>query len=192
CLSAIWTVTEILRDCEGAGLDKSLLVEALDRAADRVDAPVILGALLAVSVQAGLRSVDDLLDAVEGRLTGVSLDLPARIGVLRGILHTSPMLLWHADNLLGVVDRFLCGLSEAEFLELLPHLRLAFTALNPRDTDKLAEELARMHGLSAGQLLKSSGTATEADLARALTLERAVLDSLAEDGLTAWIKGDAA
>lgn len=192
CLSAIWTVTEILRDCDGAGLDKSLLVEALDRAADQVESPVILGALLAVSVQAGLRSVDDLLHAVEGRLTGVSLDLPARIGVLRGILHTSPMLLWHADDLLSVVDRFLCDLSETEFLELLPHLRLAFTALNPRDTDRLAEELARMHGVSAGQLLKPSGTATEADLARALELERAVLDTLTEDGLTAWIKGDAA
>ncbi|MEM7720445.1 MAG: DUF5682 family protein, partial [Pseudomonadota bacterium] len=192
CLSAIWTVTEVLRDCEQAGLDKSLLVDALDRAADQVQSPVIFGALLAVSVQAGLRSVDTLLDAVQGRLTGVSLDLSARIGVLRGILHTAPLLLWHADDLLGVVDSFLCDLSEAEFLELLPHLRLAFTALNPRDTDRLAEELARRHGVHAGLLLKASGTATEADLARGLSIERALLDSIAQDGLTPWIAGQTA
>lgn len=191
-LDAILTVTEILRDCEGSGLDKTLLTEALDRAAEDVEEPVILGALLAVSVQSGLRSTQELLNAVEGRLRGVSLDLPARIGVLRGILHASPLLLWHAEELLEVVDRFLCDLTEDEFLELLPHLRLAFTALNPRDTDRLAEELARRHGVTAGQLLKSTGAATEADLTRALGIERALLESLRTDGLTEWVAGGAA
>lgn len=187
-LEAIRTTTEILRDAESTGLDPDMLSEALARITDQVENPVILGALLAVAVQSGLRSASDLPSAVAGRLTGVSLDLADRIGVLRGILHTAPLLLWHADGLLTVVDEFLCSLDEADFLDLLPHLRLAFTALNPRDTDRLAAELARIHDVQTGSLLKTP-KASEADLNRALDLERGLLASLSEDNLTNWITG---
>ncbi|MDX8350245.1 DUF5682 family protein [Cognatiyoonia sp. IB215446] len=188
-LDALRLITEILRGTDYAGLDRDLLNDALDRAADEITEPVILGAVLAVCVQAGLRQADELVRAVEGRLTGVSLDLPARIGVLRGILHSSPTLIRHAKGLLPAVDTFLCGLDAEEFLELLPHLRLAFTALNPRDTDHLAEELARMHDIQAGQLLSTSDTISEADLTRALAIEQKLHASLQQDGLTTWIGG---
>lgn len=187
-LEAIRTITEILRDAETAGIDPETLSEALARVTDHVENPVILGALLAVAVQSGLRPASDLPNAVAGRLTGVSLELEDRIGVLRGILHTAPLLLWHADELLTVVDDFLCALDETDFLDLLPHLRLAFTALNPRDTDRLAGELARIHGVQTGSLLKTP-KATEADLRRALEIERGLLASLAGDKLTDWIAG---
>jgi hypothetical protein len=187
-LEAIRTTTEILRDAKTSGLDPDALSEALARVTDRVENPVILGALLAVAVQSGLRRASDLPSAVAGRLTGVSLDLADRIGVLRGILHTAPLLLWHADGLLAIVDDFLCALDEADFLDLLPHLRLAFTALNPRDTDRLAAELARIHDVQTGSLLKTPA-ASEADLSRALDIERGLLASLATDKLTDWIAG---
>ena len=187
-LEAIRTTTEILRDAKTTNLDPNTLSEALARVTDTVENPVILGALLAVAVQSDLRPADDLPDAVAGRLSGVSLNLEDRIGVLRGILHTAPLLLWHADGLLTVVDEFLCALNEEDFLDLLPHLRLAFTALNPRDTDRLAAELARIHDVQTGSLLKTPD-ASEADLARALNIERGLLASLAQDNLTQWIEG---
>ncbi len=188
-LDAILTIAEIMRDCAEAGVDGELLKEALDRVVDEVSSPVILGALLAVCLQTGLRKGEVLIEAVEGRLSGVSLDLPGRIGVLRGILYTAPMLLWHTEGLLRVVDTFLCGLSEGDFLELLPHLRLAFTSLNPRDTDRLAEELSVMHGVQKGALISRQINATEADLTRALNVERRVVEMLEADGLCHWSKG---
>ncbi len=190
-LGAMRLITEILRGTDEARLDRTLLNDALDRVANEITEPVILGAILAVCVQAGLRQTDELVRAVEGRLTGVSLDLPARIGVLRGILHSCPTLILQAKGLLPAVNAFLCGLDPEEFLELLPHLRLAFTALNPRDTDRLAEELARIHDIQAGQLFSASDTISEADLTRALVIEQKLYVSLQQDGLTNWIGGAA-
>ncbi|MEM9341933.1 MAG: DUF5682 family protein [Pseudomonadota bacterium] len=191
-LGALRVMTEILRDAEEAGLDPELLQDALDRVTDETTDPVILGAMLAICVQARLRGAEQLTEALEGRLTGVSLDLPERIGLLRGILHTSPMLLWHAGGLLDVVDRFLCDIPEDEFLELLPHLRLAFTALNPREVDKLAAELAGIHQVQTGELLSSTTVYGEADLTRALQLERSLRAGIESDGLGGWLLEGAA
>lgn len=189
-LDALRMINEILRDCTTLGLDRSLLDDALDRVADQPVPPVILGALLAVCVQAGTRRADVLVQVMRSKLTGVSLDIADQIGVLRGILHTSPSLLWHADGLLDVVDTFLCTIPDTDFLSLLPHLRLAFTALNPRETDRLAVQLATIHDVQAGSLLTHDATLTEADLIKATALELALQASLANDALTAWINGE--
>ncbi|WP_106743425.1 DUF5682 family protein [Yoonia maritima] len=186
-LDALRMVNEILRDCDSIGLDRSLLDEALDRVAIYTENPVILGAVLAVCVQAGTRPAATLVQIMQGRLTGVSLDTADQIGVLRGILYTSPALLWHADGLLAVVDQFMCNIDEDRFLDLLPHLRLAFTGLNPRETDRLAGELAAIHGVQAGSLVTVNTKATETDLSEGLAIEKALRASLLADGLTDWI-----
>ncbi|MFK7752122.1 MAG: DUF5682 family protein [Sedimentitalea sp.] len=192
CLDALRTVTEILRDCEGLGLDPALLNDALDRITQRDTPPVILGAVLAVCVQAGTRSPADLIGVMQGTFNGVSLDTEDQIGALRGVLHTCPALLWHGDGLLAAIDAFLCRIPESRFLDLLPHLRLAFTTLNPRETDRLAADLAIVHNVQAGSLLHQSNTLAEGDLTRAIAIEKALVQGFARDGLTGWIsKGDA-
>ncbi|WP_342075757.1 DUF5682 family protein [Yoonia sp. SS1-5] len=191
-LDALRMMNEILRDCAAIGLDRSLLDAAIDRVALATTNPVILGAILAVCVQAGTRPAAELVQVMEGKLTGVSLDTADQIGVLRGILHTSPSLLWHADGLLAVVDAFIRGIDEAHFLDLLPHLRLAFTQLNPRETDRVAHELAALMGVQAGGLISHDTQVSDADLAEGLRVEKALHASLATDGLTEWITGGVA
>ncbi|MEO1275164.1 MAG: hypothetical protein AAFV96_07125, partial [Pseudomonadota bacterium] len=66
------------------------------------------------------------------------------------------------------------------FLTLLPHLRLALTALNPRETDRVAEILSRRFG---GPLVSADTGWSERDLARGLAAETALRASLAADGL---------
>lgn len=190
-LAALRVTIEILQSCRQAGLDRVLLEEAMDRAAKTAKEPVILGAVLAVCVQTGLRQADMLVLAVKGQLSGVSLNVEDRIGVLRGILHASPMLLWHSKELLAAVDDFLCAIPEEDFLRLLPHLRLALTALNPRDTDTLAQELAIIHKVQTGSLLTSDAMPSDTELAQALQIEKAIRASLKSDHLTGWISGEA-
>lgn len=188
-LDALRIMNEILRDCDAIGLDRSLLDAAIDRVALATTNPVILGAILAVCVQAGTRPAAELVQVMEGKLTGVSLDTADQIGVLRGILHTSPALLWHANGLLAVVDAFICGIDGAHFLDLLPHLRLAFTQLNPRETDRVAHELAGLLGVQASGLIRHNTNLSDADLTEGLRVEKALHATLATDGLTAWITG---
>ncbi len=186
-LDALRMMNEVLRDCAAIGLDRSILDAAIDRIALATSNPVILGAILAVCVQAGTRPTAELVQVMEGKLTGVSLDTADQIGVLRGIVHTSPALLWHADGLLAVIDAFMRQIDEVHFLDLLPHLRLAFTQLNPRETDRVAHELAGLLGVAAGDLVTSHLQISDASLAEGLHIEKALHASLAADGLTEWI-----
>lgn len=191
-LDALRMMDEVLRDCEAIGLDRSLLDAAIDRVALATANSVVLGAILAVCVQAGTRPAAELVQVMEGKLTGVSLDTADQIGVLRGILHTSPPLLWHADGLLEVVDAFIRGIDEDLFLELLPHLRLAITQLNPRETDRVAHELAGLLGVQASGLTNHNTQLSDVDLADGLRIEKALRASLETDALTAWITGKSA
>ncbi len=191
-LDALRMTNAILRDCDAIGLDRSLLDAAIDRVALATTNPVILGAVLAVCVQAGTRPSAELVQVMEGQLTGVGLDTADQIGVLRGILHTSPALLWHADGLLAVVDTFIREIEEDRFLDLLPHLRLAFTQLNPRETDRVAHALAGLLGVQASGLISHNTQVSDTNLAEGLRIEKALRASLAQDGLTKWITGKAA
>lgn len=189
-LFAMRIITEILRDGAELGLDRSLLDEALNRVAAMQVPPVILGSVLSVCVQAGLRPAQELVNILLGQLRGVSLEAEDQIGVLRGVLATCPALLWHADALLDAMDQFLTEIAEDQFLELLPHLRLAFTALNPQETDKLASLIAEKHGLQVGAIIVQNISVSAGDVQAALEVERAVLETLVEDGLQGWIAGE--
>ncbi len=182
-LDAIRLVAELLRGPDGASLDAALFDDAMERVVTSKAPPEILGAVLAALTLSGRAQPATLLGALDGNMAGAVLDQAARIGVLRGVLHTAPSLLWQIDALLARIDNFLQGLDETEFIDLLPHLRLAFTALNPREADRLAEMIARQHGLQTGAITARVHSATEADLKAGLALDKALRASLAADGL---------
>ena len=187
-LNAIRVLAEILRDSEAVALDRTRLEGQLDRVARKIENPVILGAVLALCVQLGLRPEESLREGLRGQFEGVALDNEARIGFLRGLLHTAPLMLWHVDGLLEAVDGFLTNLSEEAFLELLPHLRLAFTVLGPREVDRLAKRIAGLHNIAAGEII-AQAQVPEAALHVALQIERAVRADLERDGLGPWLAG---
>nr|WP_272874424.1 DUF5682 family protein [Pseudaestuariivita rosea] len=189
-LDAIRLVNELLRNDADECFDRALFDDAMNRVAQGNVPPQILGAVLAICVVAGLRDEDDLIIALQGRFNGASLDEPSRIGVLEGILHTVPALLWNKPALLDVVDDFLQALDEAAFLQILPHLRLAFTNLNPRETDRLADLLARRHGGRATDFTAVQ-TISEDDLQRGLAIEARLRDQMQADSLLDWLTAGA-
>ncbi len=189
-LDAIRTINELLRGPLGKNLDAELFDAAMNRVVDMDAPPEILGAILAVLTISGQRDEQDLITALEGRFTGAVLNENARIGVLRGILHAAPGILWQVTPVLEKIDTFLSDLDENVFLDLLPHLRLALTALNPREVDRLAEMIAGRHRFQAGEILTSTTALNEADLARGIAVERALRVSVAADGLEDWLLED--
>lgn len=189
-LDALRVLAETAQAGETVGLDRVPLHEALDRVADRMTDPILQGGVLAVCVQTGLRPPETLTRAVRGRLRGTALDQAARIDVLHGILAAAPRLLWQAEGLLDAVDAFLCDLPEDAFLDLLPHLRLAFAALNPHEADRLARDLGSRHGVSAGILREAPDLAPQ-DIAQARALEAAMMAQAEADGIVDWLIGAA-
>lgn len=187
-LDTLRLMNEVLSADREGRLNRTVYDEALVRAVQQDTPPEILGAVLASCVLSGQLNDGALMSALQGSFRGVVLQEAARIGVLRGMISTAPQLLWQKDGVLALVDQFIRELDEAAFIELLPHLRLAFTALNPRETDRLAELLGALHGVAGHRFTASHTRFTAHDLERGLAADAALREELTADGLGAWIE----
>lgn len=181
---ALRIVSELLAD-EAAPFDAALFDRALERVAHANPPPMILGAILGLATHTGRSKPARLVGALRGAFGGSVLEAADRVRVLQGVLLAAPLLVLRSDEVLGAIDEFLAHLDEGAFLELLPHLRLALSALNPRETGRLAELLARRHGRAAGSYV-SLHTTTASEAAHGAALDQAVRAALAADGLQHW------
>jgi len=189
-VEALRLVAELLNTDTTGLLDRSLFDEAIDRVSDARPPAIILGAVLALCVQAGRRDPQSLRDALNGAFAGAGQDEQDRIGVLIGMLLAAPHVLWRTPDVMDTVDAFLGALEEDAFMALLPHLRLAFAALNPREIDQVAEKLAQLHGGHASAFAAVHHTLTPRDLDRGLALDRQIRATVERDGLGAWLRGE--
>ncbi|CAN0606202.1 unnamed protein product [Ectocarpus sp. 12 AP-2014] len=114
---------------------------------------------------------------------------------MRGMLTVAPNLLWTTDGVLAVLDEFLADLEDDAFLTTLPDLRLALSALSPREVDRIAAALVHRHGGSAGDFTAHHYDVTAEDAQRGAEIDTALCESLRADGLDGWIleqdEGDA-
>ena len=187
-MQALRLIVELLQDPTVEVFDHSLFDEAIDRVADASPPPEILGSVLAICVQAKRRDAEEICSAISGSFTGTVNRQEERIGVLHGLLFTVPELLWRSDRILKVVDQLLCSLTEDDFLALLPHIRLAFTTLNPRECDRLAGMLVHVHGGHVTAFMGRSHELTDRDLHRGVQLERTIRETIKADRLERWLE----
>lgn len=180
------TLDAMLRGPYGERFDHRRFLAALDDLlANRACLPRLAGAVMALLVRAGHQPPTTLATLLRGTLTGVGISPTERAQALEGMIGTAPMLLWLNGEILTAANAALAALDETTFLSALPALRRGFTHLAPHETDRLAEALGEMHGVSAGQLLADE-TADLALLARAAAADRALGERLAADGLSHW------
>jgi hypothetical protein len=191
-IKALRLVVELLRGSDGALFDTSLFDDAIERIASQNPPPKIMGAVLAICVQGGQRTASELATALSGNIHGSVTTIEERIDVLVGILQTVPSLLWQEEEVLSHIDNFLCGIEERDFITLLPHLRLAFTDLNPRETDRLAELLSKKHSGRASDFTTGTAQLSDTDLQDYLQIDATLKETLEKDGLSNWIFGDEA
>jgi hypothetical protein len=69
-----------------------------------------------------------------------------------------------------------------DFTEILPHLRLGFSLLDPRDIDRLARMIGEKHNGDAAALVAEFGVSQSEQAANA-ALDQRLLALLMEDGL---------
>jgi hypothetical protein len=190
-VEALRIVAGLLKGGSGEIFDRALFDEAIDRVAGAIPPAGILGAVLGICVQSGRRQPSNLIAALSGQFAGAVLREEERIGVLTGMLQTAPQLLWEAAGVIEEIDRFLSSLEEETFLALLPHLRLAFTALNPREVDRVAERLSQLHGAAQSAFAVVHHSGTQAAFEQGLAIERIIRAAAKRDGLASWLFGEA-
>ena len=89
--------------------------------------------------------------------------------------------------LLQAVEQMFASWDNDEFLLRLPHLRLAWSDLTPRETDRVASLVAEHHGVDKRDLTRVSAL-SEQDTLHLLKAWSRVEESLKEDGLESWME----
>lgn len=93
----------------------------------------------------GRESAHEVGMVCKGYLTGTREQLLQTAVFFRGLFFAARDLLLIEKELLGMMDSFLGEVSEDEFMELLPQLRMAFAYFTPSETDKIAGRAAAFH-----------------------------------------------
>jgi hypothetical protein len=188
-LLALIVIRDVLhtRAARDEALDPALLFDPLLPLVRNPNAPPLLAGG-AAGILYGADRIDDagLLALLTGFLNSAAVEPGDQMGFLVGLLRTCRELAWRQPALLETIERLLGAWGEEEFIERLPHLRLAFADLTPRETDQVAGVIADLHGgQKLGQLMQTE--LSEAEMMAILQMNAAVKKSLDQDGLAAWI-----
>lgn len=172
---------ELARGSE-APIEIALFDEALTRLQAQPVAPMLAGAVMAFVLIDGQADAGALEARLRGELASGYVDPAERLAFLGGVIAIARELLWSVPAIIATLDTLIAGLDEEGFLALLPHLRLALMPLDPREIDRLAEEVAVRIGVQPGQLATAIDL-SEAELAANIALDRELALVLARDGV---------
>jgi hypothetical protein len=181
---------ELLASPAGTSLDPEPFWARVEELRQGHDRPLVRGAAAGLASTAGRLSLEDLTRDVAGHL-GSSIPAHDAVAFIQGLLATAREAVWQASGLVEELDRRLTGWAEPTFLRALPNLRLAFADLTPRETDRVAEIVAALHGgvrLDVGV----RHDVDEQTVAANLALSQMVAEALERDGLGAWIGAEGA
>jgi hypothetical protein len=172
---------ELTRSSE-APVEIALFDEALARLQAQPLAPMLAGAVTAFALIDGHGDPARLGERLRGELTSGYVDAGERLAFLGGVIAIARELLWTVPEIVAALHDVIAASDDAGFHALLPHLRLALMPLDPREVDRLAEEVAARLGTRPEQLARRIEI-SEAELSLNLQLDRELADVLARDGV---------
>lgn len=177
---------------DAAGLDPELFWQSLASLFPATNAtpPLLRGGMAGLLHSAGRMDVEAVMKAVQGALSPAVGEGARQVDFLAGLLKTARELAWREPRLLAAVEALFAQWDEEEFLHRLPHLRLAWSDLTPRETDQVAARVAEIHGVEKRTLTAVSSFG-EGEVLHALGVFARVEKSLLEDGLAAWLEAAA-
>lgn len=182
---ALSKLRELVVSESGRSLDATLYWEMVAALRAEHDSALIRGAAAGLLYGAGRLDEAELGRTLEGHLGGLSQPRDA-VSFLRGLLSTAREAAWQQPALLGVLDDMLKRWDENAFVASLPELRLAFAALTPKETDRVAGAVARLHGAEdLGRLVRYD--LSDADVQEHLAMTAVARELLVADGLGEWI-----
>lgn len=100
----------------------------------------------------GQETAAQIEQTCRGYLTGTKEQLLKTALFFRGLFFGAKDLVFVGDTFLRMLDEFLMQVGEADFMQLLPELHMAFTYFTPAETDRIAGTAAGFHGRSRRQL----------------------------------------
>ena len=173
---------------ETPAIDADLFDQLIDECLARPLLPLLAGAMAGMGFLAGRIDARELAARVRGQMAGAHATPKDNVAAVSGLIAVSPDLLGRVPEVVDDLDDVVSSMEDRHFIAALPHLRLAFAALNPRETDAVAALVSARHGAGAGNALaRPALTVDERELIANLELDRRLQEALAEDGLGSWL-----
>ncbi|MBD8527670.1 DUF5682 family protein [Pseudomarimonas arenosa] len=184
-IRALGKLRELLVSAAGHALDAQLYWTLLAELQRSCDSPLLRGAVIGLRYSAGQLDERTLNSVLAGHFQGLAATTDA-VALLRGLLSTAREAAWQQPILIDFLNNLLSGWTQQDFVNNLPELRLAFAGMTPKETDRIAEAVAQLHGLeSLGPLLNREMDA--ADVQQHLQVSATVAELLSAEGLGAWV-----
>jgi hypothetical protein len=187
-VDALVSLRDLLAAEAGLGLDAELFWDVVTSHLTHPTSALLRGAATGLLWSAG-RLDDHALAVAAGGHLGGAVPPTEAVGFVSGVVSTSREAVWQSPALVSALDDTVRAWDDDTFVEHLPHLRLAFASMTPRETDRLAGQVAVLHGLTpaAGlELTATLPTAADDDVQRLTSASALVAELLRADGLGAW------
>ncbi|WP_280152675.1 DUF5682 family protein [Piscinibacter sp. XHJ-5] len=184
-VQALQQLRELLVGACGQSLDAGLYWDMVGALRHANDSALLRGASAGLLYSAGRLGEDALGAELNGHLSGMAQPRDA-VAYLRGLTQTAREATWQQPALLQVLDVLLAQWDEPAFVAVLPELRLAFAAMTPNETDRIAGAVAGLHGMGdLGPLVHRD--LAEDEVRAHLALSETLREVLAADGLSDWL-----
>jgi hypothetical protein len=188
-MEALASINLTLLGSQAHLFDSGLFLDALAEVFLSPGVPAaIAGAVAGILFRDGRMSEAELVQKAGGYLSASAASPRAGTGFLQGLLFTCRETAWTLRALLERIDELLADWDEDEFSGVLPDLRLAFSHLTPRETDRVASLIAALHGQKDLGNLVHYGV-TERELGLNIRLSSAVTEWLKKEHLDPWLEG---
>lgn len=185
-VGALVRLRELLASEAGRPLDASLYWSLLKSLSARSELAMVRGGAAGLLYSAGQLSDTELGITLDGHLNGLLQPRDA-VGFLRGLLQTAREAAWQQPALLKILDGLMAAWDDETFVANLPEMRLAFSAMTPKETDRIAAAVGQLHGAAdLGRLVnyEVSPEQLQANLGHSVALT----EVMAADGLQAWLR----
>ncbi len=155
-LKLLYQITGHKRAKEGEFLtEKESYFEALEQMIlDTQIQAGLNGCIHGILYGGGREGLDQVEQVCQGYLTGTAEQRKKTALFFRGLFYTARDLVFIGGQFLDRLDDFFGKIGEEEFMELLPELRMAFAYFTPRETDRIAEMAAGLHGKKKEEMLE--------------------------------------
>ncbi len=139
--------------------------------------PGLDGAIRGVLYGRGRFTASEVGNACAGYMSGTKEKKLKAATFLRGVFFTARDLIFVGDTFLRIIDEFLLGVEDKDFMQLLPQFRIAFSYFTPAEIDKLGGKVAAMHGMEKSKFKKLQQITPEV-FNYGKSLEEQVLDAM--------------
>ena len=102
----------------------------------------------------GRETAEDIEMVCRGYLNGTREQLFSTAQFFRGLFFSARDLVFIGEQFVRMLDGFYGTVSQEEFMELLPKLRMAFAYFTPREIDRIAAMAAGIHGKAGRDIME--------------------------------------